>query len=154
MYQSLKARGKSAEEVAGLIYQGTSKFYNSFPFRLLLLWQGRQLFSQKRLDQRRHASAISQARPYPEDWVFEIVEGDGQSFQFGVDYTECGIVKYLTRRGAPELAPYLCWLDYPMCVAMHVRLIRTKTIAQGAERCNFRFCRGQAVEVKPDFLKT
>ncbi|HLO13279.1 MAG TPA: L-2-amino-thiazoline-4-carboxylic acid hydrolase [Anaerolineales bacterium] len=153
MYQSLKARGKSVEEVAGLIYQGTSKFYTSFPFRLLLLWQGRQLFSQKRLDQRRHDAAISQARRYPEDWVFEIVEGDGQSFQFGVDYTECGIVKYLTRQGAPELAPYLCWLDYPMCAAMRVKLFRTETIAQGCEKCNFRFSRGQALDVKPDFLK-
>ncbi|HLO30479.1 MAG TPA: L-2-amino-thiazoline-4-carboxylic acid hydrolase [Anaerolineales bacterium] len=153
MYQSLKARGKSVEEVAALIYQGTSKFYNSFPFRLLLRWQGRQLFSQKRLDQRRRDAAISQERHYPEDWVFESVEGDGQSFQFGVDYTECGIIKYLTRQGAPELAPYLCWLDYPMCAAMRVKLVRTETIARGGERCNFRFGRGPVVEVKPDFLK-
>jgi len=153
MYQSLKARGKSVEEVAGLIYQGTSKFYNSFPFRLLLRWQGRQLFSQKRLDQRRRDAAISHERRYAEDWVFESVAGDGQSFQFGVDYTECGIVKYLTRQGAPELAPYLCWLDYPMCAAMQVKLVRTETIAQGGERCNFRFWRGPVVEVEPDFLK-
>jgi hypothetical protein len=152
MYQSLKARGKSVEEVATLIYRGTASFYSSVPFRLLLRWQGIQLFSQKRLDQRRRAAAISQERRYPEDWALEIVEGDGHSFQFGVDYTECGIVKYLTRQGAPELAPYLCWLDYPMCAAMRVRLIRTETIAQGAERCNFRFSRGPAVEVRPDFL--
>jgi L-2-amino-thiazoline-4-carboxylic acid hydrolase-like protein len=153
MYQSLKARGKSVEEVAGLIYQGTSEFYNSFPFRLLLRWQGRQLFSQKRIDQRQQDAAISQQRRYPGDWVFEIVESDRKTFQFGVDYTECGIVKYLTEQGAPELAPYLCWLDYPMCAAMRVKLVRTETIAQGGAKCNFRFSRDQALDVKPDFLK-
>lgn len=153
MYQSLKARGKSVEEVAVLIYQGTSKFYSSFPFRLLLRWQGRQLFNQKRLDQRRRDASISQERRYPDDWVFEVVEGNGQAFEFGVDYTECGIVKYLTQQGASELAPYLCWLDYPMCTAMRVKLVRTKTIAQGSERCDFRFSRGQAAKMVPDFLK-
>ena len=153
MYHALKARGKSVEEAARLIYRGTSALYSSFPFRLLLFWQGRQLFSQKRLGQRSRDAMISLERRYPEDWVFEIVEGDGKTFQFGVDYTECGILKYLTRQDAPELAPYLCWLDYPMCAAMHVRLIRTETIAQGGATCNFRFCRGQAMEVKPDFLK-
>jgi hypothetical protein len=76
---------------------------------------------------------------------------DGKNLEFGVDYTEC--VKYLTRQGAPELAPNLCWLDYPMCKAMQVKLVRTETISQGCERCNFRFSRGLAVEVVPDFLK-
>jgi hypothetical protein len=153
MYQSLKARGKSVEETARLIYLGTSKFYSSFPFSLLLRWQGRGLFSQKRIDRRKRDAAVSQQRRYPNDWVFEIIEGDEESFPFGVDYTECGIVKYLSQQGAPELAPYLCWLDYPMCRAMRVKLVRTETIAQGCERCNFRFSRGQAVEVTPDFLK-
>jgi hypothetical protein len=153
MYQSLQVRGKSIEEVARLIYQGTSSLYNGFPYRLLLRWQGRKLFSQKRIEQRRRDAEISQQRLFPDDWVFEIVQGDGQTFEFGVDYTECGIVKYLAREGAPELAPYLCWLDYPMCAAMQVKLVRTETIAQGCERCNFRFSRGQAVQVVPDFVK-
>ena len=152
MYRSLKARGKSVEETARLIYLGTSKFYNSFPFSLLLRWQGRGLFSQKRIDQRKKDAAVSQQRRFPGDWVFEIIDGDGFSFQFGVDYTECGIVKYLSQQGAPELARYLCWLDYPICAAMRVKLVRTETIAQGCEKCNFRFSRGPAVEVKPDFV--
>ena len=59
----------------------------------------------------------------------------------------------LNAQGAPELAFYLCWLDYPMFNVMKVGLIRTETIAQGCERCNFRFCRWEdRVEVTPDFL--
>ena len=102
MYRSLQARGASVEEAARLIYLGTARFFDSFPTHWLMRWQGRRMFGQKRLDTRRHAAAISQQRRYPEDWVFQVVEGNGRGFAFGVDYTECGVVKYFAREGAPE----------------------------------------------------
>jgi len=152
MYRSLQARGASVEEAARLIYLGTASFSNSFPMRWLMRLQGRRLFSRRFQDQRRYAAAISQQRRYPDDWVFEVVEGNGQGSAFGVDYTECGIVKYLAREGAPELAPYLCWIDYPQFAAMHLRLDRTETLAQGGRRCDFRMSRGKPVQVEPEFL--
>jgi hypothetical protein len=151
MYQALRARGESAEPAARLICLGASSFYRSFPTRLLLRWQGRKQFSRKRIEQRRRDAVVSQRRRYPDDWVFDFVEGDGRTFEWGLDYTECGIVKYLSRQGAPELAPYLCWLDYPVFAAMRVKLVRTETLAQGCQTCDFRFARGQPVQVKPDF---
>jgi hypothetical protein len=153
MYRSLRARGASVEEAARLIYLGTASLYASLPFRLLLRWQGRRLFSRKYVDQRRHAAAVSRRRRYPDDWVFDIVEGDGRAFEWGLDYTECAIVKYLVREGAPELAAYGCWVDYPAYAAMGVKLIRTETIAQGGQRCDFRFSRGRPVQVEPEFLR-
>ena len=152
MYRALQARGASVEEAARLIYLGTASFYGSFPTRWLMRWQGRRVLHRKRQDQRRHAAAISQQRRYPDDWVFEVVEGDGHDFDFGVDYTECGVVKYLAREGAPELAPYLCWTDYPLFAAARLRLDRTETLAQGGQRCDFRMRRGQPVQVEPEFL--
>lgn len=152
MYRSLQARGASVEEAARLIYLGTASFYNSFPTRWLMRWQGRQYYSRKRQDQVVHAAAVSQERRYPDDWVFEAIKGDGQDFDFGLDYTECGLLKYLDREGAPELAPYLCWTDYPMFAAMGMKLVRTETIAQGGQRCDFRLSRGQPVQVEPEFL--
>jgi hypothetical protein len=152
MYRSLQAHGASVEEAARLIYLGTASFFGSFPTRWLMRWQGRRMFARRRLDQRRHAAAMSQERRYPDDWVFDFVEGDGRDFVCGVDYTECGVVKYLAREGAPELAPYLCWIDYPQFAAMHLRLDRTETLAQGGQRCDFRLRRGQPVRVEPEFL--
>lgn len=152
MCQSLRARGESVEGAARLIYLGASSFYSSFPTRLLMRWQGRRNFSRKGMNQRRRDAAISRERRYPDDWVFEFVEGDGQTFEYGVDYTECGLVKYLSREGASELAPYLCWLDYPLFALMRMKLVRTETIAQGGQRCDFRCSRGQPVQVKPEFL--
>ena len=152
MYRSLREHGESVEGAARLIYLGASRFFSSFPSWLLLRWQGRRNFSRKRMNQRRHDAAISQERRYPDDWVFEFVEGDGQTFEYGVDHLECGIVKYLSREGAPELAPYLCWLDYPVFAAMRMKLVRTETLAQGGRRCDFRCSRGQPVQVQPEFL--
>jgi hypothetical protein len=152
MYRSLQTRGASVEEAARLIYLGTASFYESVPTRWLMRWQGRRMFSEAFQDQRRRAATISQERRYPDDWVFEVVEGEGHDFDFGVDYTECGVVKYLAREGAPELAPYGCWIDYPLFAAMHLRLDRTETLAQGGQRCDFRMSRGQAVKVEPEFL--
>jgi hypothetical protein len=152
-YQALKAHGKPVEEVARLIYQGTASIYASFPFKAMLWWEGRKTFSRKRLDKLRWEAAASQERQYPGDWVYNFVPSDGKTFLFGVDYTECGIVKYLTQEGAPELAPYLCRLDYPMCAAMRMGLIRTKTLALGDEKCNFRFCRDRQLSIiTPDFM--
>lgn len=153
MYRSLRARGASTEEGARLIYLGAARFFDSVPTRWLMRWQGRRMSGRKFMDQRGRAAAVSQRRRYPDDWVFEFVEGDGRDFAFGADYTECGIVKYLAREGAPELAPYLCWLDYPQFAAARLRLDRTETLAQGGQRCDFRISRGKPVQVEPESLR-
>jgi hypothetical protein len=80
----------------------------------------------------------SQQRRYPGDWVAEFVDGADQPFDFGVDYTECGIVKFLNNQRADELTPYLCHLDYVMWEAAGQELTRTKTLAWGCDRCDFR----------------
>lgn len=81
----------------------------------------------------------SQQRRYPADWVCEVVDGTGQPFDFGVDYTECAIVKFLHAQGADELSPYLCHLDYVVAEAAGADLTRTKTLAWGCDRCDFRW---------------
>jgi len=152
VYRSLQTRGATVEEAARIMYLGTASFFNSIPMRWLMRWQGRRMLGPKRIEQLRRDAARSQERRYPDDWVFEVVEGDGHDFGIGVDYTECGIVKYLEREGAGELAPYGCWIDYPMFAAMGLRLDRTETLAQGGRRCDFRVSRGTPVQVEPEFL--
>jgi hypothetical protein len=72
-------------------------------------------------------------------YVFDYVPGDGVTFDYGVDYTECGTVKFLREQGAPELAPYLCPADILYSQALGWGLKRTTTLAERAERCDFRF---------------
>lgn len=84
------------------------------------------------------AARRSQQRRYPGDWVCETVDGDGQSFDFGMDVTECGDVKFLRAQGAEELCPYICDLDYVLFESLGAGLTRTKTLAWGCDRCDFR----------------
>lgn len=61
------------------------------------------------------------------------------SFNFGYDYYECGICKICNDEGCFKLAKYLCRLDFIMADMMGVKLVRTKTIADGGDRCDFRY---------------
>lgn len=84
------------------------------------------------------AARLSQARRYPDDWVMEIVDSGGQDFDFGMDVTECGDLKFLRAQGAEELCPYICDLDYVLMNSLGAGLQRTKTLAWGCDRCDFR----------------
>jgi hypothetical protein len=77
------------------------------------------------------AARRSQARRYPGDWVMEVVDGDGKSFDYGIDVTDCGALKFLHNQGAEELCPYICDLDYVLAETMGYELRRTKTLAWG-----------------------
>jgi hypothetical protein len=81
----------------------------------------------------------SQQRRYPDDWVGQIIDGTGQPFDFGIDWTECGVDKFLRAQGAQVLTPYICALDYVTAEAAGEQLTRTKTLSWGCDRCDFRF---------------
>jgi hypothetical protein len=76
-------------------------------------------------------------------WVWSFVEGDGAEFDFGTDITECAIKKFLCAQGADELTPYLCRIDFAVSRAFGMGLSRTMTIAEGGEKCDFRYKRGR-----------
>jgi hypothetical protein len=55
---------------------------------------------------------------------------------------------------APELSPYLCPVDILYSEALGWGLTRTMTLAEGAEKCDFRFKQGGATKVAvPDAMQ-
>ncbi len=88
--------------------------------------------------QLRKQARASRSSIYEYDFVYDIVPG-GEGYKWGIDYVECGIVKFFKRQGEEELAKYACILDYLMFPAIGVDLVRTGTIAEGCRRCDFRF---------------
>ncbi len=141
-YRVMKARGRPVEEVGEILYKGYEAQMASAPAWVLSIWGVLQAMG---LDagQAEKDAATSQRRAYPADWVTTFVKGDGQSFDWGVDYTECGICKFFHAQGADELTPYLCQLDYPASQVYNQGLERTETLAQGGRRCDFRYKRGR-----------
>jgi hypothetical protein len=146
MYRVLQRRGETVEQVGVLIYELGGAFMSASPKFLQRLF-GHMTFSRRYLRNLRKRAAELQRRQYPGDYVYEFVEGDGETYDYGVDYIECGTCKFLNEQGAPELAPYLCTADRLYSEAFGWGLVRTTTIAEGGEKCDFRFRKGGETRV-------
>ena len=153
LHRAMTAHGKSVEETGSVLYRTVESMLRSYPrfFTRAIGFLGLTPFEPGKV---REAALESQERRYPDDWVLHFVEGDGDEFDWGMDYTECGIVKFLHAQGADDLAPYLCLADFPVSDAFGLGLERTTTLAEGAERCDFRFKRGRETPRgwPPEFL--
>ena len=147
VYQVLKAKGQTVEEVGKVIYD-TFEAMADYPKWLLRL-VGSLKYNEKYVTQLKEAAAKTQERRYPGDWVAAFIQGDGESFDYGLDITECGICKFYHAQGADELAPYLCLSDYVVSEAFERGLVRYKTLAEGNEVCDFRFKKGRQTFVNP-----
>lgn len=90
-------------------------------------------------------SADSHKRKYENDWVVDILPGT-ETYDLGYDYHVCGACKLCQDEGCPELAAYICRMDYVLAEIMHMKLVRTGTIAEGAPYCDFRYSRLPAAE--------
>lgn len=140
-YRVVVRHGGSLADSGELLHRMVGERLERVP-RALRLWMGRLRFGRLRKRKLERAARQSQARRYPGDWVFERIAGDGSTFDFGIDMIECGIVKFLDAQGAAELGPFLCDLDYVSANAMGIGLRRTKTLAWGCDRCDFRVTKG------------
>lgn len=84
----------------------------------------------------------SHKRKFENDWVVDVLEGNGQ-YELGYNYHECGICRLCQDEGCFELAKYLCRLDFVLADIMGMELLRTQTIAEGADFCDFRYKKRQ-----------
>jgi len=148
LYREMQKEGHSTDEVGNLIYVLTERYVRGLP-GMIKLALSRLMFSRIYLNRaRRRAPASGRL---PEGFEFEFVEGDGASFDYGIDYHGCAVVKFLQKHNAPELAPYICRLDIIYSEELQWGLTRTTTIANGFDRCDFRFRQGGPTRVKTDY---
>ncbi|MEA2023488.1 MAG: L-2-amino-thiazoline-4-carboxylic acid hydrolase [Actinomycetota bacterium] len=138
LYRVVIRHGGSLEDTGELLHRTAQAETERFP-RVVRHGAGRYYFTRLRRWRLERAARKSQARRYPGDWVFERIDGDGETFDFGMDTTECGIVKFFHAQEADELGPYLCDLDYVKYEGIGTGLRRTKTLAWGCDRCDFRY---------------
>ncbi len=94
----------------------------------------------KHVEKQKKWSEKTHLRKYENDWVVDVVCGNG-AFDLGYDYWECGICKLCQDEGCRDLAKYLCQIDYLFAQIMGLTLERTTTLAEGGEKCDFRFRR-------------
>jgi hypothetical protein len=133
LYRAMQAQGMTAREMGRAVYDAVVEAIRPLPFRPA--GPPPPEFLQKR----REEATKSQARRYPGDWVWTFVEGDGRTFDYGYDFSACGAKKYYEAQGAAELLPYFCFLDFVTTRPSGRVLMRTTTLAEGGDRCDFRF---------------
>ena len=124
----------SAEENSDILEYGLShsKIYK------MVMGNSKHYFSEKNMESRRKWSKETYERKYKNDWVVDVLEKT-DDYTFGFDYWECGACKLCQDEGCFELAKYLCRLDYMTTDMMGIHLDRSMTIAEGGEKCDFRF---------------
>jgi hypothetical protein len=152
LYRVLKARDRPLDEIGQLSYEMYDAWFDMFPgfiLRLMGLWRYTGIY-MNRLEA---AAAKSQKRAYPGDFVYTVIKGDGKDFDWGVDYLECAICKFYKEQGAEEFLPYLCPLDAVISERTGLGLTRKKTLAEGFDRCEFRFKKGGQTIINKPWIK-
>lgn len=142
LYRPMRAVGMDAEDVGRIVYQ-LYRYQLGQQDPTALQAEGERLFAAQA--QFRRWAETTLRREYPANWVAHFVPGDGKHFDFGYDYTECGVVKYLRAQGVPELAAFVCLNDFSKSAAQGTGLVRSQTLAQGDACCNFRYRKGRVV---------
>ena len=140
LYQAMQDVGKSAAETGKVLYEVIAAYPNpAVPLA--------ELLSEAQLMERRQARAQrSQQRRYPGDWVYEFVAGDGQSFDYGYNFSQCAVQLFFRAQGTAEFLPFFCRLDFAYSRVGGEGLERSLTLAEGDALCNPRFKRGRPSE--------
>jgi hypothetical protein len=81
------------------------------------------------------------------NFEIEYLIGQGDDFDFGVNYHRCGNYEFVKRHGGEEFAPYVCMSDIALSQAMGWGLRRTQTLADGCPHCDFRFKYGATTRI-------
>jgi hypothetical protein len=154
IYKVLMEEEITVEDVGNLIWDTGVTFMEKVPLFVARIVGGVNFSTSYiyRLQQRAQESKLSQ---YPGDYVYEFIPGDGVNFDYGVDYLECASVRFLNQKGTPELARYICPMDILYSQHFGWGLHRTRTLAAGDDRCDFRFKKGgmTSIAIPPSLRK-
>jgi hypothetical protein len=85
-------------------------------------------------------------------WLFEFPRKD---FFMGQNCVQCGALLWLQEQGAPEICTIICSTDYISASYLKgLTFIRTKTLADGDEMCDFQYYRaGRNIDMNGVTLK-
>lgn len=137
VYRTMKKHGKTLSQTWEICHEAIRRRMEKFSktkrwFLQKLMYSNFLLKRVKRRAERNEKLKFG-------DFEIRYLTGDGDKFDWGVDYLSCGNYNFLKAQGAEEFAPYVCMSDIPLGNALDWGLIRTQTIADGCKTCDFRF---------------
>ena len=152
VYKALRRHGKSPQEAWELCHETLRLGVAKMP--RWKVWLFRRLMFSKLMRKRMESLATKQVRFG--DFQVQYLVG-GNEFDLGVNYLQCGNYRFAMKHGGEEFAPYICMSDIALSDAMGWGLIRTQTLADGCDHCDFRFKKGAATQISsrtPDVQET
>jgi len=141
IFRILEKEGFTLRDIGGFYYElsdinniirkngmeKTGKDPALYPFELDYI-----AFTKKRFE-------TSKQTNYPDDWVGDFVEGDGKTFEWGLNIYECGIQKVLKRLEGEKYVHIFCLADYSEANILGFGFSRTQTLGFGASMCDHRY---------------
>ncbi|MDX1778603.1 MAG: L-2-amino-thiazoline-4-carboxylic acid hydrolase [Thermodesulfobacteriota bacterium] len=140
VFKAMKKHGKSPAEAWELCHEALRLRMGEYS--KIKKWLIKKLMFSGLLKKRMKMRAEGNVQMKVGDFEIRYVIGDAKEFDWGVDYVKCGNFNLLKAQGAEEFAPYVCMSDIALGDALEWGLIRTHTIADGYETCDFRFKKG------------
>lgn len=137
----LEKEGLSYREIGEIIYNFFEIASNIRKRKLEKIGQdpADQYFNKNTINFIKIITKKSQKRQYPDDWVWEFVEGEGKPFDYGFNVPECGIHKVFKRLGVEKYVPFICLADFATANVYGFGFTRTQTLGNGAPICDHRF---------------
>ena len=138
VFKAMKKHGKSASETWEICHKALTARMEDIPkyLRRIIGWY---LFTGFVKNRARKMSGRDLG-----GFTIEFVDEEGD---WGVNYKQCAIYEFLKQQDAEEFSPYVCLSDIVLSDAMAWGLKRTETLADGCDKCNFRFRRGAPTEI-------
>ncbi|MFX0083591.1 MAG: L-2-amino-thiazoline-4-carboxylic acid hydrolase [Candidatus Hodarchaeota archaeon] len=140
-YRVLEQKGMTYREIGEFNYQFWEKIHKIRVRKLEESGQKPtdQFFNDPYLNYSKNLAKTSQLRKYPDDWVMEFVEGDGKTFDYGFNFTECSVYKVFKKLAAEKYVPFICLADFAQGNVYGFGFARTQTIGNGDPICDHRF---------------
>ncbi len=137
----LEKKGLSYREIGKIIYD---LFEIANNIRKRKLEKGGQnptdiYFHKNTINYLKVITEQSQKKQYPYDWVWDFVEGDGKTSDYGFNISECGVHKAFKRLGAEKYVPIICLADFVTANVFEFGFTCTQTLGNGDPICDHRF---------------
>ena len=106
LYKAMKKQGKTAGEAWEICHEALKLRVEQVP--KIKRWLLRMMLYSGILRRRMQKLANMGKTMEFGDFETQYVAGDGNNFDFGIDYVKCGNYKFVQEQGAEEFAPYVC----------------------------------------------
>ncbi|MFW9897516.1 MAG: L-2-amino-thiazoline-4-carboxylic acid hydrolase [Candidatus Thorarchaeota archaeon] len=141
MFRVLEREGLTLREIGEIFYElcDLSAVIRKENFSKIGVDPATLQFDPAKVELTKKRCEISRLKDFPDDSVMDFVDGEGKSFEWGLNVYECGIHKAFKKLGAEKYVHLICLADYSAANIFGYGFTRTQSIGFGASMCDHRY---------------